>query len=150
MFYYILIVFIILLDQLTKYYAKKKLIVIKTYPVIKDKFHFTYVENTGAAYGILKDKQELLITITFAVIVFVCAMFYKAMLINEIWIYKLSLSMIIGGAIGNMSDRIRIHYVIDFFDIRKDKFAIFNIADVAIVIGTILLTYSTLFENIDI
>lgn len=69
---------------------------------------------------------------------------------NEIWVYRLSLTMIIGGAIGNLTDRIRLHYVIDFIHIKVLRFAIFNIADIFIIFGAVLLTYSVLFHGIDI
>lgn len=139
-----------ILDQVTKYFAQLRLMNINTFAVIQKVFHLTYAENTGAAFSIFRDKQLLLITLTFMVIVFISALFYKALETNEIWVYKLALAMIIGGALGNMADRIRLHYVIDFFDVRILNFAIFNVADIFVVVGTILLSYCVLFKNVNI
>lgn len=150
MIYYILIFILILIDQITKYYATIKLISIKTKPIIEDKIHFTYLENSGAAYGIFKNKPHFLLSVIFGVVTIVFALFFRAIRLDDIFIYKLSLIFIIGGAIGNLIDRIRLHYVVDFIHIKIIKSPVFNMADVFVLIGAILLIYSVLFENIQI
>lgn len=140
MFYYLIIVFIIILDQCSKFlavhYVKPRI----TIPLIENVFHLTYVENTGAAFSILSNKLPLLTIITTIFIIALFIYLYKLISKNESSkLLSLSLAFIIGGALGNFLDRIRIGYVVDFFDFRLINFAIFNVADCLIVVGSILL-----------
>lgn len=140
----------VFLDQIAKYFAQLKLLKVSTVPIIKDVLHLTYVENTGAAFSIFRDKQVFLIGVTIMVGVFIGLLLLKAVKTNEILVYRISLLLVLGGAIGNIIDRIRLHYVIDFIDFRIINFAVFNIADIFVVVGTILLSYSVLFKNVNI
>lgn len=150
MLYIISIIAIIVLDQIAKYLAVTKLKPIPTYPLIENVFHLTYRENNGAAFSILRDKQMFLIIITSIVIVAMIVYLFKVNNKPKYKILCISLTMIIGGAIGNLIDRVRLNYVIDFFDFNLINFAIFNTADVFIVCGAILLSYAILFTDIDI
>lgn len=150
MMYYVIVFFIVLLDQWTKYLAKTYLYPIETYPLIENVFHLTYRENTGAAFSILRDKQTLLIIVTSIVVVILIFYLIKIMKVEDFLLVKLPLSFIIGGAIGNLIDRIRLRYVIDFFDFNLINFAVFNVADVFIVIGSIILGYAVIFKNVEI
>ncbi len=150
MIYYFSIIIMVFLDQIAKHFAQVKLLKVSTLPLIKDVLHLTYVENTGAAFSIFKDKQVFLIGITIMVGVFIVLLLLKAIKTNEILVYRISLLLILGGAIGNIIDRVRLHYVIDFIDFRIINFAIFNIADIFVVVGTLLLSYSVLFKNVNI
>lgn len=140
----------VFLDQIAKYFAQLKLLKVNTVPIIKDVLHLTYVENTGAAFSVFRDKQVFLIGVTIMVGVFIGLLLLKAVKTNEILVYRISLLLVLGGAIGNIIDRIRLHYVIDFIDFRIINFAVFNIADIFVVVGTILLSYSVLFKNVNI
>ena len=108
-----------------------------TIPLIKNVFHITYVRNEGAAFSILSGKQELLIIMT--------AVFLIALLIYIIvkkpdkHMQMLPLTMILAGGVGNLIDRATLGYVVDFFDFRLINFAVFNIADIFVVCGAILL-----------
>lgn len=150
MIFSIVIILIIILDQWSKLLAVKFLSPIGTYPILKNVFHLSYAENTGAAFSIFLNKQTFLIIIT---LLFTIALIYyliRKVYMKEFFWFNLSLSFIIGGAIGNLIDRIRLSYVIDFFDFRLINFAIFNVADCFVVIGTIMLSLVLLFSNIEI
>jgi signal peptidase II len=119
---------------------------VETYPLINNVFHLTYVENRGAAFGILQNRQWFFILITFIVLAVVIFYIYnkKDKLNNFLLI---ALAMIVGGAIGNLIDRMIRGFVVDFFDFTLINFAVFNIADCFVVVGTILLAIYIIFES---
>lgn len=144
----IIIVLGITLDRITKLWAVKRLSTGRDIVVIKEFFSFSYLENRGAAFGIFKDKQFFLVSITMGAILFMLLYLFS----NKTYpkVLKISLSLIISGAIGNLIDRIKYKYVVDFiFFHYKDKyyFPIFNIADVLVSIGTILLIIFIIKED---
>lgn len=138
---------LIILDQTVKFFVVKYLMPIDTYPLIEGFFHLTYAENMGAAFSILQGKQMLLIVITIVFTTFLAFYLFKTKTNKSTRCFKVSLCLIIGGAIGNLVDRIRLGYVIDFFDFRYINFAIFNTADSFVVVGTILLAIIILFGD---
>lgn len=143
MLYLVIVFIIILFDQYTKILANDSLAEIDTFPLIDNVFHFTLVKNKGAAFGIMQNQRWFFIIITFAVILAMIIYVFKYKPKHKLLLT--SLSMIIGGAVGNLIDRIKLGYVIDFFDFRLINFAVFNVADSFVVIGTILLSYYLLF-----
>ncbi|SKC91258.1 signal peptidase II [Maledivibacter halophilus] len=150
MIYFVIIILIILLDQWTKYLAIIHLKAIDTYPLIQDVFHLTYRKNTGAAFSILRDKQMLLKIVTLIVVIALVVYLFRIINRRNLLLVKLPLAFIIGGAIGNLIDRIRLEYVIDFFDFTLINFAVFNVADMFIVIGSILFGYAVIFKHVEI
>ena len=141
----LIVICVILLDQGTKYMAQSylKFMPYESLPVIKDVFHFTYAQNRGAAFSILQNQRWLFITVTIIAVIFIIYFLIKHP--KEEMILKISLSLILAGAVGNLIDRIGYGYVIDFVDFRLINFAVFNVADSAVVIGSILLGYYLLF-----
>lgn len=133
---------VIIFDIITKLLAKKYLID-GTFPIIEDVLHFTYVENRGAAFGILKDHRWVFMIISvFAIALIIFFVFYfKPRSLTA----KIALGLVLGGGVGNMIDRIALGYVIDFIDFRLINFAVFNIADSAITVGAILLGIYLIF-----
>ena len=138
----VLCILIILVDQAAKLYVSTALTLGTSIPVIKEIFHITYIHNPGAAFGVLANQQMLFIIFTFALLA-VTAFFYKRLL-RESFAIRYGATLLLGGALGNLIDRIRFSYVIDFFDFRI--WPVFNIADIAICVGVGLLMYSVLFE----
>ena len=122
---------IVLLDQITKFSARS---LTESVPVIQNVFHLTLIQNTGAGFGILQGQRWLLIFISFIVIGYILFEIDK---ILESKYYTISTSLILGGAIGNLIDRLSFGTVTDFLDFRI--WPAFNIADSALVIGVILL-----------
>ena len=147
MLFYILLIFAgIAVDQLSKYLAVIFLSPVSTVPIVPHVFHLTYVENNGAAFSMLSGKQTFLIVIT---AVFIAAFLYVLWVMPKKKRYydiNFALALIVSGAIGNLIDRIRLNYVIDFFDVRLIGFAIFNIADIFVVAGCFLAIIA-LFRN---
>ena len=132
------IIVTVFLDQLTKYLTVLHLKPIDTLPIIEDVFHFTYVENTGAAFGMMKDARWVfMITSTVAIVGILVYMFRRTYVKKEKmpWMEALSLSLIVGGGIGNMIDRTVLGYVVDMIDCRFINFAVFNVADSFVCIG---------------
>lgn len=149
MIYWILIVAMILIDQLVKYWAVTSLKPIGSIPLIQDVFHFTFAKNTGAAFSILRGKQIFLIVLTSLVILGLMFLMAKNIKEGGNKMMTLSLALIIGGAIGNFIDRVRLDYVIDYLNFTLINFPIFNAADVFIVVGTGLLAILVIFFNIE-
>ncbi|QEK11986.1 signal peptidase II [Crassaminicella thermophila] len=134
---YLMVLLIIILDQLSKYIVQSIFSVNKSMPIIENIFHLTYVRNVGAAFGILQNQKMFFVIITLVVISGIILFTRTQTNIHKLVVY--SLSLIVGGAIGNLIDRIRFGYVVDFFDFRI--WPVFNIADISIVVGAILLSY---------
>ena len=132
------IIVTVFLDQLTKYLTVLHLKPIDTLPIIEDVFHLTYVENTGAAFGMMKDARWVfMITSTVAIVGILGYMIHRYYVKKEKmpWMEALSLSLILGGGIGNMIDRTMLGYVVDMIDCRFINFAVFNVADSFVCIG---------------
>lgn len=144
--YTVIIVAGIILDQLTKLLAIKYLRPIKTYPIIKDVLHLTYVENRGAAFGMLANHRWVFIVISTLTIVFLLVFLYAGYTDKKL--YTVSISMIISGGIGNMIDRLYLGYVVDFIDFRLINFAVFNGADSIVCVGAGILILALLLDVI--
>jgi signal peptidase II len=131
---------IIILDQITKYVVHQKFRLGESIPIIQNFFHFTYVRNTGAAFGLLADADPAF-RVPFFVIVPLVALaaigYIFKKIPNEDLKLSCALSLVVGGAIGNLIDRIYYGFVIDFIDFfwGQNHFPAFNIADSAICIG---------------
>ena len=133
-----IIVVTVFLDQLTKYLTILYLKPIDTLPIIEDVLHLTYVENTGAAFGLMKDARWVfMVTSTVAILAILGYMGYRTYAKKEKmpWLEALSLSLIVGGGIGNMIDRTVLGYVVDMIDCRFINFAVFNVADSFVCVG---------------
>ena len=145
MIYILIILSLIGLDQISKFLAVKYLVNIGSIPIIKDIFHLTYVENRGAAFGMFQNNQMIFVVVALAACIFGLYYLYK----NQLNLLgKSAIILIIAGAIGNLIDRVRLGFVVDYFDFRIVWNYVFNVADVFVVIGTILLCiYIIFFEN---
>ena len=117
--------------------------VAQTVPVIKDVLNFTYVGNKGVAFGMLQHNRWLLIILCVVILSVIGYIIYKTK--PSKLLEKLSYGMIIGGAIGNVYDRLTHGFVIDFIDVRFIDYPVFNIADCFVVVGAILLCVCVLF-----
>ena len=137
----ILIITTIVLDQIVKYYINLNMTVGQSIPIINDILHITYVLNPGAAFGILEHKRVFFILIVFVMLVISYYVYKKISKMNLF--LKIGMALLIGGAIGNLIDRVKTGYVIDFIDFRI--WPVFNIADIAIVIGVGIIIYFMLF-----
>ena len=136
----IIIISIILLciDQISKLLVVNLLTKTDSITIIKNFFYLTYINNDGAAFSILVGKRIFLILIAVLVIVMLIRYIKKNNIQNKLEL--VSISLIIGGSLGNLMDRVVRGYVIDFLDFKifNYNFPIFNIADTFIVIGVIM------------
>ena len=132
-------------DQFTKYLAVTRLKNQEPFVLIEGVFEFRYLENRGAAFGMLQDMQYVLAAgalIVCGVIVFL----YFRMPVRRRYIpLRICAVFLCAGAIGNMIDRIRLHYVIDFLYFRLIDFPIFNVADCCVVVSCIAFALLLLF-----
>jgi signal peptidase II len=125
---------VLVVDQVTKWFALQHLPPASSIPVIPNVFHLSYVQNTGIAFGLFRDYSALLLALITGSVL--------ALLIGSRWLAKQSASQrlaygfILGGALGNWIDRVRFQHVIDFLDFRI--WPVFNFADTFITIGVLL------------
>ena len=143
MYFYFPIVFFLLLDQFVKYLVRTNMELGQSFPIIFGIFHLTYIENPGAAFGILANRRLLFLLLT---IIIVGVMFYLYFQLRQKKsLTAFSLGLVISGALGNFIDRFFRGTVTDLFDLRI--WPIFNIADICICVDLALLCYLLLFKG---
>lgn len=133
----------VILDQVTKYFVVQGIELYETKPFIPGVMSLYHTRNTGAAFSMLSDHRWVFMVfsvISMGLIIFLLVKEYKRHVLMNI-----SLGMILGGGIGNMIDRVRLEYVVDFFQTDFVEFAIFNVADCFITVGAVLLAVYVLF-----
>ena len=137
-------ILLLLIDQISKILVIKFLDINSGIELIKNFFYLTYTHNTGAAFSILTGQRLLLILI--AVIILILIFNYIKKNKVEGKIEKIAFSLILGGALGNLIDRIIRGFVVDFLDFKifGYNFPVFNLADTFIVVGVLLLFITTL------
>jgi signal peptidase II len=129
---------IVALDQWTKAMVRAKLAPIRLIEVIRGFFEFSYSENTGAAFGSFQGKNPVFIVVGIIALAFI---FYIFRSLNKSTWMRISFGLILGGALGNLIDRIAFGFVIDFIRIRVTPsiwWPNFNIADAGITVGAIM------------
>ncbi len=135
----IISIILLCIDQISKLLVVNLLTKTDSITIIKNFFYLTYINNDGAAFSILVGKRIFLILIAVLVTVMLIRYIKKNNIQNKLEL--VSISLIIGGSLGNLMDRVIRGYVIDFLDFKifNYNFPIFNLADTFIVIGVILL-----------
>lgn len=144
----LIIILGLILDRCTKVWALNNLSKVPEIVLVKDFFSFSYLENRGAAFGIFQNKLLFLTLITF--IVMLAIVYYLIRYKPNSKLLRISLALILSGAIGNLIDRVGYKYVVDFIMIHyKDVyyFPTFNVADMLVVIGTVLLAIYLMKEE---
>lgn len=145
---FLIIVIGLAVDRITKLWALNRLANGEDIVVIKNIFGFSYLENRGAAFGIFQNNVLPLAIITSIVIL--CLIVYLVKYRPQSKILRYSLALIISGAIGNLIDRIAYRFVVDFILLHyKDVYyyPTFNVADMFVVVGTILLSICILRDE---
>ena len=136
-------VLIVLFDQLTKLIVLSELTKVSTVELFEKVFYFTYCENTGAGFSIFAEHTEVLAI--FSAFVIVAMILYVVLKKPQSRMLLTALTFLVGGAIGNLIDRVRLGFVVDFLDFRLIDFPIFNVADCFVTIGTALLIVYIIF-----
>jgi signal peptidase II len=141
-----------ILDQVVKLYIQQTMRLHETIVVIPGFFHLTYIRNPGAAFGILADQGNGFRFVFFMVtsvvaVVLLFVLLYKAP--EDQWLAPIAISLVLGGAFGNLLDRIRFGEVIDFLDffVNGSHWPAFNVADSAITIGITILMIHFFMEH---
>lgn len=147
MFYYLIAVFVVLLDQFTKWLIVSRMQFGESIQIIDKILYITSHRNSGAAWGILQGQMWLFYVITLIVIAAIIIYIQKAT--KDKWLLGLSLGLMLGGAIGNFIDRVVRKEVVDFIHsfIFGYNFPVFNIADSALCVGVILLMIQMLRDE---
>lgn len=136
----------IFMDQAAKAAAVHLLKGQAAYTLIPNILEFQYLENTGAAFGMLKNQKYFFIFIAIIFILLIAFILFTSPTNKKYNMLHLWLIFIASGAAGNMIDRIRYDYVVDFIYIKIIHFPIFNVADILVTVGTIGLILSILFK----
>lgn len=151
--YFVIVAIIIAIDQLTKLWIVRDFELHESVSVIGEFFQITSHRNRGAAFGILQDQRWFFIIIT--IIIVIGIIWYMLKMVREgATLLPIALTFVLGGALGNFIDRVRTGEVVDFMHFTftfdwfgrqiKYEYAIFNVADMAVVLGVILVLLDTL------
>ena len=130
-------------DQLLKKLFSGTMQLGESIPVLPGIFHLTYIQNPGAAFGLFENQTLFFIAIAAFFLAFL-AFAYKELAAQGIWV-RYGMSLLAGGAVGNLLDRVRLGAVIDYLDFRI--WPIFNLADIGICLGATLIVWGLLREE---
>jgi signal peptidase II len=143
---------VVILDRWTKRLVSARIAMFSHIQIIPGFFRLTHTENTGAAFSLFADspshwKTALLIGFSFVAMVIVSVLLWRQR--QALTITGIALSLILGGAVGNLWDRVASGRVVDFllFYVKQYQWPVFNLADSAIVVGAALLVIEILFRN---
>jgi signal peptidase II len=147
MIYYVIALFVIAIDQISKWLIVKNMELGTSIPIIDNVLYITSHRNRGAAWGILENKMWFFYIITVVFVVFI--VFYMKKYAKTDRLLGISLGLILGGAIGNFIDRVFRQEVVDFIHVYifSYNYPVFNIADSALCIGVVLIIIQTLLEG---
>ncbi|WP_404452524.1 signal peptidase II [Virgibacillus necropolis] len=145
--YYIIAGILVVIDQVTKWVVVKNMELYESITIIQDFFYFTSHRNKGAAWGILQGKMIFFYIVTTIVVIGV--IYYMQKYAKNDKLLAISLTFVLGGAIGNFIDRIFRGEVVDFLDfiIFGYDFPIFNVADSSLVVGVTLVLLATFIDE---
>ena len=141
----IAVAILVLLDQITKYFTIIKLKDKSSFVLLKDIFEFTYVENTGAAFGIFKGAIPYFIIVTSILLIIVCVAYIKLPQTKKMQPLRIICVLIAAGGIGNLIDRIFRGFVVDMIYFKPINFPVVNVADCYVTVAEILLITLIIF-----
>jgi signal peptidase II len=138
---------VFVLDRLTKAWVTENIPLGTARPILGDYVRIVHAQNTGAAFGLLPERTTLLSVLS--VVAVLAIVYYYRQIASSSWLVSATLGMQLGGAFGNLLDRITQGYVVDFVDVGAGeiRFWAFNVADSSIVVGIILVTAALWYEE---
>ncbi len=145
-FYLVITILLVLIDQIVKILVERHMFFGDTISIIDGFLHLTYVQNRGIAFGIFQGKVDIISIATVIAIIGIIVYFFKNVKKSNLF-EKAAYVFIISGAVGNMIDRLTRGYVVDMIDFRGIWSFVFNIADVYINLGVILLLLDLLLKR---
>jgi signal peptidase II len=143
MLYILLAIVLIVIDQVVKFLVRANIPLGGHVSFIPHVLELTYVRNTGAAFSILNQCTWLLTVISVLVVAAMAAALWKKLLTHPLGVVPAV--MVIAGGVGNLIDRVALGYVTDMFNTLFMNFAVFNVADICITVGGVLLVIYVLF-----
>lgn len=135
MLYFLAIVLCVAADQAVKLYVASHLALYESAPLLPGLVELFYIRNTGGGFSILSGCTWLLTVLTAALMAGIAVMLVKKVFPHPLAMWTLTL--ILGGGLGNLLDRIRLGYVVDMFNFQFMNYPVFNVADILVVCGTI-------------
>lgn len=142
---FMLFVILVIADQLTKHLAVVRLKNQAAYNLINGILEFNYLENRGAAFGVLQNQEYFFVFVALIFIGVIVFVLIKVPTQKKYYSLNILLVMIAAGAVGNMIDRVRYDYVVDFIYLVCIQFPIFNVADIYVTTATVILVFQILF-----
>ena len=142
---FMLFVILVIADQLTKHLAVVRLKNQAAYNLINGILEFDYLENRGAAFGVLQNQKYFFVFVALIFIGVIVFVLIKVPTQKKYYSLNILLVMIAAGAVGNMIDRVRYDYVVDFIYLVCIQFPIFNVADIYVTTATVILVFQILF-----
>lgn len=142
---FMLFVILVITDQLTKHLAVTRLKNQAAYNLINGILEFNYLENRGAAFGVLQNQKYFFVFVALIFIGVIIFVLIKVPARKKYYSLNILLVMIAAGAVGNMIDRVRYDYVVDFIYLVCIHFPIFNVADIYVTTATVILVFQILF-----
>ena len=135
MLYILAIVLCVAADQAVKLYVTSHLALYETAPLLPGIVELFYIQNTGGGFSILTNHTQLLTVLTAALMAVIAVLLVKKVFSHPLAMWTLTL--ILGGGLGNLIDRVRLGYVVDMFNFQFVSYPVFNVADILVVCGTI-------------
>ena len=135
MLYILAIVLCVAADQAVKLYVTSHLALYETAPLLPGIVELFYIQNTGGGFSILTNHTQLLTVLTAALMAVIAFVLVKRTFPHPLAMWTLTL--ILGGGLGNLADRVRLGYVVDMFNFQFMSYPVFNVADILVVCGTI-------------
>ena len=144
-----LFLFTIASDQITKLIINKTFDLNESVSLIKNFLYLRYIKNPGIAFGLSLGHPLLMLAVTSLIIIILFVLFLKGKITPDNELGRIAMVMILGGAIGNLIDRIRMREVIDFIDmgLGRYRWPVYNLADTYVTIGMFILIYVLSFKN---
>lgn len=143
-----LFVFVIVSDQVSKYFIVATFNLHESRRIVNNILYIRYIKNPGAAFGLSFGPPLVMLAVTILIIIILGYLFLKGNLFSDNMPGKIAMVMVLGGAVGNLIDRIRMKEVVDFIDmgVGHYRWPVYNLADVYVTIGMVILIYFFSFK----
>ena len=149
MLYTVLVILLVALDQLVKYWVVQNISLGEHLPFLPYVLDLTYVKNTGAAFSLFSEHTWLLTLVSLVLSILLAVALFRPLFRHPFG--RIALALLLAGAVGNLIDRAFQGYVVDMFHVLFMEFAVFNVADICVVVGgfAAVLYYLFFYEKLE-